>query len=1239
MTTLNIDLALAGGSALPAGLTLVSGAYTFDGSGLVPTGNTFFDVVGTAADFDFTVEVQRINADSSYTVVYFRQVDLANTWVLLIRNVDRKLILRKDIAGVATTVKDTSPTELSYPTTEVVTYRISAIGNVILVYVNGAVIISTVDDYNATATAIQVRTTAGAYRWPSASYTDEGLAVNPATPFTLPIYQEGFKRQVTNRLKLADRPSTMPVGTNEYWPRVYSTADITNWPVAKYPLIMITSTDHDNGFGGIYVRVYAPLLGTVNNPAAWLEWDDVSNQSEFSHITRKTNPIWYDASSVSTETPTFVFAGGNVLLYYHVADFSTPNSGGAVQATKYAISSNGIDFASPTASTIIYNRAYKTGNGHTGYLSQGVNTFNQWNYSTIGLALHGGADEEENSGQQIIGTNDGINWDRLATWRRPNRDLITYNNAGEFDYAYPLESVSDALKQGAYYRITGKYRPRQSGTVATNTATVEFLVDKNFHAVSAPNLDYLGLGAVGDFDNNLVSSVSEFVYDGQRYVTYNSLTDTDLSVIGIGTVEEVAHTWEIFLPYSSEQRLSSIESDGIVPATGITYSQAATAKIEDSENLTDLVVPITGSTVAKLNTPINLLADDMTLISFKKIGKNSTNFIRLDFGIRAISDPTKKIFIRFPEQASEASRKSKIQLVRAGTSSDGITDVEQYVGYAADWFSATGDESPFTKHDLSLRFIPYLNKVAVMSGASTISSINVFDIDYLADYEVFIEAQYTSTTQTEPDLVSFSNIYVDTFSADAATVSDTTKPVITVSGNAITTIQVDGTLPTFTATAFDDTDGDITANIVVSGDTPNASIAGTYVIRYNVTDAALNAANEVTRAIVVEAANNSTPTANAGINQNNVTGGALVQLDGSASSDSDGTIVAYQWVQVAGTSVALSNNTIVNPTFTAPNLISSETLIFGLTVTDNDGAVSAQDLVNIGILLSQTPNTAPTTPTITRTKTGTLAAGETDTLTASSTDAESDPITYSWTTSAGTLSASTGSSVTFTGPSGSSPVTATISCTSSDGSLTSAAGTINIDVAATIDTTPPVITVSGSPTTTVAYGGVLPTFTASALDDRDGIVAVMASGDTPNNTVAGTYIRRFNAEDSAGNQAVEVTRTIIVEAEVIQPLPPTLVVTDNSQSKGGNFFEKPLPVGKVGNYVLATSLDWLGSEVITFAECTSPTLTINSISYVENYIQVLVTGTAPTGLHKLHFSWNTYTRSDCFTTIVEVVDC
>src|SRR5438128_1121741 len=93
---------------------------------------------------------------------------------------------------------------------------------------------------------------------------------------------------------------------------------------------------------------------------------------------------------------------------------------------------------------------------------------------------------------------------------------------------------------------------------------------------------------------------------------------------------------------------------------------------------------------------------------------------------------------------------------------------------------------------------------------------------------------------------------------------------------------------------------------------------------------------------------NTVPVANAGPNQS-VTGGVLVSLNGSASSDSDGTIASYTWSQTAGTAVTLSSTTTAQPTFTAPVAAAAGTLTFSLRVTDERGGLSAPATVSITV--------------------------------------------------------------------------------------------------------------------------------------------------------------------------------------------------------------------------------------------------------------------------------------------------
>jgi PKD repeat protein len=79
---------------------------------------------------------------------------------------------------------------------------------------------------------------------------------------------------------------------------------------------------------------------------------------------------------------------------------------------------------------------------------------------------------------------------------------------------------------------------------------------------------------------------------------------------------------------------------------------------------------------------------------------------------------------------------------------------------------------------------------------------------------------------------------------------DSEGPVITLNGDAAVTVEIGGTYEDAGATATDNVDGDVTANIEVTGEV-NTLQPGEYTIAYNVSDAAGNAATEVTRTVTV----------------------------------------------------------------------------------------------------------------------------------------------------------------------------------------------------------------------------------------------------------------------------------------------------------------------------------------------------------------------------------------------------
>ena len=95
---------------------------------------------------------------------------------------------------------------------------------------------------------------------------------------------------------------------------------------------------------------------------------------------------------------------------------------------------------------------------------------------------------------------------------------------------------------------------------------------------------------------------------------------------------------------------------------------------------------------------------------------------------------------------------------------------------------------------------------------------------------------------------------VRTVKVEAAPPVDKTSPVITLKGESSVTITVGDAYVDAGATATDDTDGDLTAMVVTTGDDFDSNVAGTYQVRYNVSDGAGNAATEVVRTVKVEEA-------------------------------------------------------------------------------------------------------------------------------------------------------------------------------------------------------------------------------------------------------------------------------------------------------------------------------------------------------------------------------------------------
>lgn len=88
---------------------------------------------------------------------------------------------------------------------------------------------------------------------------------------------------------------------------------------------------------------------------------------------------------------------------------------------------------------------------------------------------------------------------------------------------------------------------------------------------------------------------------------------------------------------------------------------------------------------------------------------------------------------------------------------------------------------------------------------------------------------------------------------DIIMILDQDVPLIALIGDATINVTLGDTFTDPGATALDEVDGDITASIVVGGDTVDTNTEGTYTITYDVSDAQGNAAIQVERTVNVSA--------------------------------------------------------------------------------------------------------------------------------------------------------------------------------------------------------------------------------------------------------------------------------------------------------------------------------------------------------------------------------------------------
>ncbi len=393
-------------------------------------------------------------------------------------------------------------------------------------------------------------------------------------------------------------------------------------------------------------------------------------------------------------------------------------------------------------------------------------------------------------------------------------------------------------------------------------------------------------------------------------------------------------------------------------------------------------------------------------------------------------------------------------------------------------------------------------------------------------------------------------------------------PVANAGTSVIINLPVNTT--TLDGSKSSDADGTITSYTwtMISGpNTPGATgvnspslsltglVAGQYIYQLTVTDNNGASASAQVKVTVIAQANIA-PVANAGSAQRITAPASSVNLNGSASYDPDGTIVAYSWVLISGQgSVTISNANTV--THTVLGLVPGA-YVFQLTVTDNNGATNASQVVVTVLPASTQPN-----------QNHVANAGANQTITAPTStvnlngSASNDPdgtiATYSWVLISGQGSVIISNANTAT-PNVTGLVPGTyvfqLTVTDNSGATNSAQVTVTVNPASTLPNQNPVANAGNNLTITAPVNNV--TLNGSSSFDPDGTIqgylwsevsgpsiAIISNtgsvSPTVSGLVVGVYVFQLKVTDNDGaTNTDKVTITVLADVNKLS-LPPVAV--------------------------------------------------------------------------------------------------
>jgi hypothetical protein len=395
---------------------------------------------------------------------------------------------------------------------------------------------------------------------------------------------------------------------------------------------------------------------------------------------------------------------------------------------------------------------------------------------------------------------------------------------------------------------------------------------------------------------------------------------------------------------------------------------------------------------------------------------------------------------------------------------------------------------------------------------------------------------------------------------------DLEAPVITLNGASTLNLNVGQTYSELGATATDNVDGNLSSSIIIGGDTVNTSLGGTYVVTYNVSDAAGNAAAEVTRTVNVIPDTTAPVITRIGAANISLQLGDSYSDQGATASDNiDGDLTS---------SIVVGGDTVNT------NVVGSYTITYNVSDAAGNAAIEVTRTVNVN------PDTTAPVITLVGASTINLNIG--------------DSYNEQGATATDNLDGNLTSSIVITG----TVNTASAGTYFVNYNVSDSSGNAAVQVTRTVnvqaDTTPPVITLIGASTINLLVGDTYNELGATATDNIDGNLtsSIVITG-VVNIGLAGTYTVNYNVSDAAGNAAAQVTRTVNV--------------TEPSTGCSGGVTSYPYSEGfegSIGAWSQSTAddLNWLVNSGTTPSSGTGPTSANQGSSYIYVEASVLDVG-------------------------------